>query len=441
MKHQGKNAIRGTYVRFVGNPFEIGPDKATDYCTDGIIVFENGIITAIGPASEILAQNIIDEETYIETYKDAVILPGFIDSHTHAAQIDVAAAYGEQLLDWLNKYTFPAEMKLSNYGYGAEIARLFLTECIKNGITFPVAFSTSYPNFTDALFSLAAEINMRIITGSVFMNRNVPEKLARDCQTNYADSKTLINKWHNQGRAKYSVIDRFAVTSTPEELEVVSALYHEHPGVYFHTHLSENKAEVEFAKALFPARAGYLDIYDHYDLVDERSIFAHCVHLTEAEISRLAEAGSIVSHSPASNMFLGSGLMDLKKYIDRGLKVNLASDFGAANKVAMLPSMDAAYKAAQLNNYSLHPACAYYMATAGAAKNLGLGDCVGNLQVGLEADFVILDNLATTTIAWRAKQCNSIAEVLFIHMMLGDDRATRAVYINGKRIFVDQSYS
>lgn len=439
MHHSRKKAIRGAYVRFKDNPFVVGPEQALDYCSDGIIVHENGIIIAVGPAEELLANGAVDGRTMVETYRDAVILPGFIDSHTHAAQVDVAAAYGEQLLDWLNKYTFPAEMKLEDPVYAAEIARLFLGACIANGTTFPVAFATSFPVFTDVLFAEAEKIGMRLIAGSVFMNRNVPDGLKMDARLNYEASEKLIDKWHNRGRAKYSVIDRFAITSTPEELELVSALFKKNQSVYFHTHLSENIAEVEFTKTLFPERAGYLDVYDHYGLVTERSIFAHCIHLTEEEMRRLASAGSVVAHSSASNMFLGSGFMNLKKYAAMGMKVNLASDFAAGNKFSMLVNMDAAYKIAQVHNFSLHPAYAYYMATAGAADNLGLGKVVGNLEPGLEADFTILDNHASTEIAWRASQCENIADLLFVHMILGDERSTRAVFINGKRIYVDGS--
>lgn len=439
MNYSDKKAIRGTYVRFLNNPFIVGPEQALDSCSDGIIVFENGIITAIGSADDVINSGILDDGTHVEFYRDAVIIPGFIDSHVHAAQVDVAASYGEKLLDWLNKYTFPAEMRLENPYYAAEIARIFLGECIANGITLPVAFATSYPNFTDAVFAEAEKIGMRIISGSVFMNRNVPEKLAMDSAANYAASQTLINKWHKRGRAQYSVIDRFAITSTPEELEIVSELFKNNPGVYFHTHLSENTDEVAFTKALFPERNGYLDIYDYYGLITDKSIFAHSIHLTDSEIDRLADAGAVVAHSSGSNLFLGSGFMDLNKYVRRGVKVNLATDFGAGNKMSMLMMMDAAYKIAQVHNFSLHPAYAYYIATTGAAHNLGLGDKVGNLEVGLEADFLILDNHATTQTAWRTEQCENISDLLFVHMILGDERTTRAVYINGKRIFVDHS--
>ena len=432
-----QTALRGTVARFKKNPFFAGPDYAFDIIDDAIIVIENGKISALACADKIIAAAIIHSDTVIEHYTDAVIIPGFIDSHVHAAQIDVAAAYGAKLLDWLNKYTFPGEMRLKDTDYGRLIADKFVAECARNGITCPVAFATSYESFTDTLFAAAEAKNLRIIAGSVFMNRNVPDGLACDCQENYAASQRMIDKWHGRGRAQYSVIDRFAITSTHEEMEAVSALYaaNKRQGVYFHTHLSENIDEVAFAKSLFPERAGYLDIYDHYGLVDERSIFAHCIHLTEAEIKRLAGAKSILAHSPESNLFLGSGFMDVKGYVAQGLKVNLASDFGAGNRVSMLRAMDAAYKTALVHNFSLHPAYAYYLATAGAAENLGIGKETGNLQVGQDADIVVLDNKATDMVQWRTAQCENAVEQLFIHMILGDDRSISATYNGGFKAY------
>ncbi|MEI6285391.1 MAG: guanine deaminase [Bacillota bacterium] len=432
-----QTAIRGTVARFKKNPFFAGPDYAFDIIEDAIIVVENGKIAALDTADKIVATSTLSADTVVERYNDAVIIPGFIDSHVHAAQIDIAAAYGAKLLDWLNKYTFPGEMRLKDADYGRIIADKFVGECARNGITCPVAFATSYESFTDTLFAAAEAKNLRIIAGSVFMNRNVPDGLAVDCQENYAASQRLIDKWHGRGRAQYSVIDRFAITSTHEEMEAVSSLYavNKKRGVYFHTHLSENIDEVAFAKSLFPERASYLDIYDHYGLVDERSIFAHCIHLTEAEIKRLAEAKSILAHSPESNLFLGSGFMDVKGYVAKGLKVNLASDFGAGNRVSMLRAMDAAYKTALVHNFSLHPAYAYYLATAGAAENLGIGAETGNLQVGQDADIVVLDNKATEMVQWRTAQCENAVEQLFIHMILGDDRSIAATYNGGFKAY------
>ena len=432
-----QTAIRGTVARFNKNPFLAGPDYAFDVIEDAIIVIENGKIAALDSADAILAEHKLNDTTVVESYTDAVIIPGFIDSHVHAAQIDVAAAYGEKLLDWLNKYTFPGEMRLKDEAYGKVIAQMFIKECARNGVTCPVAFATSYESFTDSLFQTAEDNNMRIIAGSVFMNRNVPDGLACNHEENYAASQRLINKWHGRGRAQYSVIDRFAITSTHEEMESVSALYaaNKHKGVYFHTHLSENTDEVAFTKSLFPERKGYLDIYDHYGLVGERSIFAHCIHLTDAEMARLAEAKSIVAHSPESNLFLGSGFMDLNQYVKAGLKVNLATDFGAGNRVSILRAMDAAYKTAQVHNVSLHPAYVYYTATAGAAENLGIGKDTGNLQVGQDADIAVLDNKATEMVAWRTAQCESAVEQLFIHMILGDDRSIQATYCGGVKAY------
>ena len=278
---------------------------------------------------------------------------------------------------------------------------------------------------------------MRMIAGKVLMNRNAPPALLDTAQSSYDDSKALIKKWHGKGRLSYAITPRFAPTSTPEQLELAGALWKEHSGVYMQTHISENKGEIEWVKELYPERKGYLDVYDHYGLVGARSIFGHGIHLTDSEWERMHETGSAVSHCPTSNEFLGSGLFPFPKAKDkkRPVRVGLATDIGAGTSFSQLQSMNESYKIAQLEGYSLSSAMAFYLATRGAAESLYLEDKIGSLEAGMEADLLVLDLKATPLIDFRMSFCQNINEVLFILMTLGDDRATKSVYIAGEKVY------
>jgi guanine deaminase len=203
------------------------------------------------------------------------------------------------------------------------------------------------------------------------------------------------------------------------------------------THISENLGEISWVKELFPNNKGYLDVYDQFGLLGKRAIFGHGIHLTDAEWERMYESGSAIAHCPTSNEFLGSGLFPFEKakLKSRPVKVGLATDIGAGTSFSQLQSMNESYKIAQLSGYSLSSFCAFYLATRGAAESLYLEDKIGSLEVGMEADLVILDLKASPLIEFRMSYCKNIQEILFILMTLGDDRTTKAVYVSGELVY------
>jgi guanine deaminase len=276
-----------------------------------------------------------------------------------------------------------------------------------------------------------------MIAGKVLMDRNSPELLNDTAQSGYDDSKALIKKWHNKGRLSYAITPRFAPTSTPLQLELAGKLWSENPGTYMQTHISENLGEISWVKELFPNNKGYLDVYDQFGLLGKRAIFGHGIHLTDAEWERMYESGSAIAHCPTSNEFLGSGLFPFEKakLKSRPVKVGLATDIGAGTSFSQLQSMNESYKIAQLSGYSLSSFCAFYLATRGAAEALYLEDKIGSLEVGMEADLVILDLKASPLIEFRMSYCKNIQEILFILMTLGDDRTTKAVYVSGELVY------
>jgi guanine deaminase len=301
-------AIRSSFLDFVGDPFYASELDCVRYIADGLLVLENGKVKALGAYAVLQPQY---STTPVTSYPGKLVMPGFIDTHIHYAQTEMVAAYGEQLLEWLNKYTFPTEGKFKDKDYAKKIAALFLDELIKNGTTTALVFATVHPESVDAFFEEASQRNLRMIAGKVLMDRNAPDFLTDTPESGYEESKTLIQKWHKNGRLLYAVTPRFAMTSTEAQLRLAGKLLQEFPDVYLHTHLSENVKEVEFVAELFPNTRGYLDVYDQAGLVGEKSVFAHGVQLTDEEFKRLSDAKSAISFCPTSNLFLGSGLFKL----------------------------------------------------------------------------------------------------------------------------------
>jgi guanine deaminase len=425
-------AIRAPALTFTGDAFIEGIERTMRYERDALVAMSGGRITHFGPASLVAPQ--LPPGTPVEQYgEDALLVPGFIDCHVHYPQTQIIGAYGEQLLDWLEKYTFVAEQQFASLDHARAVAELFLDNCLRNGTTTVASFCTVHAHSVDAFFEAAHARGMRTIAGKCLMDRNAPEALRDTAQRGYDESKALIGRWHGKGRSAYAITPRFAPTSTPEQMELAGALWKEHPGTYLQSHVSENRAEVEWAQRIFPDCAGYLDIYDRYGQLGPRAIFGHGIWLTDAERARLHESGTAIAHCPTSNLFLGSGLFDLRKAKQPGrpVRVGLGTDVGAGTTLSMLRTMGAAYQVAQLGGASLSPALAFYLATRGGAQALYLEDRIGSIAAGMEADLVVLNLKSTPLIDFRMRHCASFEDALFVQLTMADERAISAVYVGG----------
>ena len=430
-----KTGIRGRVVTFTGNPFTHPPHECFETMEDAVVVMEDGVISDVGQAADLKAR--LSDDVGIEHYPDALILPGFIDCHVHYPQTEIIGAYGKQLIDWLNKYTFVAEQKFDDHDYARKAAMVFLRECLRAGTTTTAAFCTVHPESVDAFFEESEKLNMRNIAGKVLMDRNAPGALTETPQAGYDQTKALIGRWHNRGRQLYAVTPRFAATSSPAQMEATGAVWREHPGTYLQSHLSESTAEIEWVMGMYPQRKNYVDVYAHYGQLGPRSIYGHGIHLSEAELRILHDTGTAIAHCPTSNLFLGSGLFDLGRAMapERPLRVGLATDLGAGTSFCQLVTMNEAYKVAHLKGFSLSPLHAFYMGTLGTARALYLDDKIGSISVGKEADLIVLDLKATALLEHRLQYARDIEEVLFVLMTLGDDRAIRATYIAGRKLY------
>ncbi|AEB57955.1 guanine deaminase [Ectopseudomonas mendocina] len=423
-----RKAYRAAILHSLADPTVVGIEQSYQYFEDGILLIENGKVAQVGAAAELLSKLTGVE---VQHYRDALITPGFIDTHIHYPQTGMIASYGEQLLDWLNTYTFPTEKQFEDKAHASDVAAIFLKELLRNGTTTALVFGSVHPQSVDAFFEQADKLNLRMIAGKVLMDRNAPDYLTDTAETGYAESKALIERWHGKGRLHYAVTPRFAPTSTPEQLDLAGKLFGEYPDLYMHTHISENKAEVAWVKDLFPARKGYLDVYDHHKLIGPRAVFAHGVHLCDDECKRLAETGSAVAFCPTSNLFLGSGLFDLNKLEEHGVRVGLGTDVGAGTSFSQLQSLNEAYKIMQLQGKKLDPFKSLYLATLGGANALYLDDKLGNFMPGKDADFLVLDYNATPLISYRMQQAKSLEERLFALTMLGDNRTVKETFAAG----------
>jgi guanine deaminase len=397
---------------------------------DGVLTMGDGRILACGPAEAILPT--LPPGVVPVHYERALILPGFIDAHTHYVQAQIIGSCGTQLLDWLERYTFVAEQAFAQIPHSVEIARRFCDELLRHGTTTAMIFCAVYPQSAEALFQEAERRNMRLVAGKVLMDRHAPKLLTDTAQQGYDESRALLEKWHGRGRCLYAITPRYAGSSSAAQLELAGALWREHPGAYMHSHLAENVAEVEWVRRLFPDARDYVDVYERFGMLGPRAVFAHGIHLSERELQRLAETRTTVAHCPTANLFLGSGLFGLHVARQRGVPVALGTDIGAGTSYSLLRAMGDAYNVAQLNRHTLTAPQAYYLATLGAARALQLDDRIGSLEPGHEADVVVLDAGATPALRLRTQRTESIEELLFTLMIMGDDRAVRATYVAGR---------
>ncbi|MEJ0026283.1 MAG: guanine deaminase [Rhizomicrobium sp.] len=426
-----RQAYRACVFHLLGDPS--ATDPLATYFSDGALVIEDGRVVQAGAWNDIGPT--LDAGVAVTRFENALIVPGFVDAHVHYPQIDMIASPGGRLLDWLEAYTFPSEKRFADKAVAADTASFFLDQLLRNGTTTALVFATVHKGSVEALFEAALARNMRLAAGKVLMDRDVPADLCDTAETGYAESAALIHAYHGKGRLTYAVTPRFAASSTERQLELSARLVAENPGVLLQTHLSENTDEVALVLRTYPGCTDYLDVYEEFGLATERSVFAHCIHLSPDEWRRMGVHGSAAAFCPTSNLFLGSGLFDLAAAARAGVSVGLGTDIGAGTSLSQLQTMNEAYKVGQMQRQSLDAFQLFYLATLGGAKALRMDDRIGNFVPGKEADFVVLDTAAAPLLERRIGHARSPAEALFVLAMLGDDRAVRETYVMGRRAY------
>lgn len=414
----------------VADPFE-GGAEAWRYWENGYLAVDEGRIVGVGSWDErpdVLAGEVV------QLGSESLISPGFIDTHLHAPQLEMIGSYGGHLLEWLERYTFPTEARFADEDHARRVASAFYPELLRNGTTTALIFSTIHARATEIFFEEAAAAGFRGIIGKTMMDRNAPPFLLEAAKTSYDESKALIDRWSGHELLTYAITPRFAPTSTETLLELAGSLRKEYPACYVHSHVSENLAEVEWVRELFPSHADYVSVYEHYGLVGDRTVLAHGVHLTDEELRRLAEKGARISHCPNSNLFLGSGLFPMKRARTAGVLVGLGSDIGAGTTPSLFNAMADAYKVQQVQGSVLDPFQLWYLATLGGARVLSLDDRIGSLENGKDADFLVLDLQATPLLEMRTVHTKTVEDLLAGLIFMGDDRVVRKTFVRGREV-------
>lgn len=425
--------IRGRLLTFLRRPESLDDADALSYEADGGLLIRDGRIVRRGPFADVRVH--AGDGVEVVDHRPHLVLPGFIDAHAHFPQMQVIASFGAELLEWLNRYTFPEEMKFSDPDHCERIAAAFLDEMIRQGTTTAAVYCTVRRESADALFAEAEARGMAMIAGKVMMDRNAPEALTDTPQSSHDDTEALITRWHGRGRLSYAITPRFAITSSPEQLDVVRALVAAHPDCHVQTHLSENHAEIALTRQLYPDAPDYFGVYEAHGMAGPKSLFGHSIHLSERELDAMADSGSVAVFCPTSNLFLGSGLMDWQRYARRAkpVRVAAATDVGGGTNYSMLRTMDEGYKVIALNGEKINPLASFWQITRGNAEALSMEWCIGTLEEGTDADLVVLDARATPAMALRMETVTTLAEELFLLQTMGDDRAIVETWVAGRR--------
>jgi len=413
------------------DPFVIEDDSHYLWCEDGFLSVSDGRVTGVG-----LWHGRPDSgDEVVDLGRTKMIVPGFVDTHLHAPQLEMIGSYGGHLLEWLNRYTFPTEMKFSDPAHARDIATGLYEQLLSNGTTTALIFSTIHAEATEIFFDEAERRGFRAIIGKVMMDRNAPEPLLEDAETSARESRALIERWHGRGLLRYAITPRFAPTATERMLELAGELKSEYPDVYVHTHVAENRPEIKWVRELFPNDANYSSVYDRFGLLSDRTILAHGVHLEDEELDLLRERGARIAHCPNSNLFLGSGLFPMQRVMNQGVMVGLGSDIGAGTTPSIMTAMADAYKVQQVRDVSLNPFQLWYLATLGGARVLSLDSLTGSLEAGKDADFLVLDLEATPLLTYRTRNAERLQDLLAGCIFIGDDRMVVEAYVKGRRVY------
>jgi guanine deaminase len=423
-----RTAIRARLLDFISDPTHSA--SAVRLVEDGLLLIDGGRIVARGEYGPLSRALHADEK--VADFSGCLLMPGFIDVHTHFPQLDVIASPAGGVLDWLTRHTYPAEARFADPAVCQEAARFFLDELARNGTTSACVLGTVHAQSVDALFAEAHARDVRLVAGKCLMDRNCPRELRDTAEEGVQQSSDLADRWHGKRRLAYAITPRFAASSSTRQLQLAGELASARRDLYVQSHLAESEEEVRWVRELYPQARSYLDVYDAVGLVRELSVYAHCIWLDSADRLRLAQARAVAAVCPGSNLFLGSGAFDFRLAEQAGMTVALGSDVGGGQSFSMLAAMRAAHDVALMRGGMLRATQLFYWATRGAADALGWEGQVGTLESGAEADLVVLDPAATPLLARRTAAAGSIEEQLFALMILGDDRAVRETFIAGQ---------
>jgi len=426
--------LRGRTLSFRRQPESADDNDFFDYQADGAIAVDaHGRIAAAGDATSVLAAH---PDWRMTDHRPYLLMPGFIDPHVHFPQVQIVASPAPDLLAWLNTYTFPAEAAFADEAHADAMAPRFLDRLLENGTTSAAVYGSVHPASVRSLVNAAAARDMSLIAGKPMMDTNVPQTVRDTAEQGARETDDLI-RWQSQreggARQEIAITVRFAVTSSAAQLAAAGELAQQYPDAAIQTHLSENDAEIAEVARRFPDARDYTDVYDRAGLLCERTLLAHCLHLSDRECAVLSERGSVAVGCPTSNLFLGSGLFDAMRLAKHGVRQALATDIGGGTSYSMLRTLDEMFKVSQLRGTVTPPLHGFCQATLGNAEAMGRAGEIGSLMPGHFADVIVLDAAATPAMALRMERAESLEEELMVLQTMGDDRSVVATYVAGKQ--------
>lgn len=412
------------------------PQNDYQFFEDGILIVDKGKIQYMGSAEHFFNnQAHLNPNTITITTHNGVIFPGLIDAHVHYPQMEMMASYGEKLVDWLNNYTYPTEKKYQDANYAKSQAIDFINQLFANGTTTASVYATRFPQSVHAFFEAAELYQARMICGKVMMDRFASDMLRDKPKEAAYETQALIERWHNQGRNLYALSPRFAAACSPQLLSQITQIAERHTDIFIQTHVSGSPTEVDIVKQLYPQHQDYLSIYENAKLIRERTLLGHGIYFSEEELQRLGKTNATIVSCPTSNFFLGSGLFPYKKVKKHNVNVAFGSDIGAGTRLSLFENLADAYKACQLQNYPLDPFEALYQCTQGSAVTMQLDDKIGNLNVGTEADFIVLNVDNSPILKQRLRRVDNLESRLFALIMLGNECVVQSTYVAGKHVY------
>jgi guanine deaminase len=423
---------RATVMDTPGDPFVGAPVDALAVDDDGAIVVRDGVIVARGTFESVRAAH---PDESVTDLRGGILVPGFVDTHVHYPQIRAIGGLGMPLLDWLDQCALPEECKLADRDYAETIATEFLEGLLHSGTTSALVFGSHFATAMDALFAGAEQRRLNITSGLVLSDRILPDELLTTPERALSESAALIERWHGRGRLRYAVTPRFSLSASDPILDVCGELLAD--DVWFTSHINENVAEVATVVDLFPGSRDYLDTYDRHGLVTPRSVFAHNVHASDAELARMGEIGAWTSHCPSSNSALGSGLFPLRRHVENGVGVALGSDVGAGTGLYLPKEGLQAYFMQQLlgvDGLPLSPVHLLYLSTHAGALALGIADRVGDLSVGKDFDAVLWRAPKNSDLGVNLQYAVDAADALARIFALATPADVHGVWLKGERV-------
>ena len=365
------------------------------YEADGLVeVDQSGRLAFVGPAAD--APDGRDATRPVIDLRPWVVMPGMVDLHAHLPQLPNAGlGAGMDLLAWLERYIFPLE-RAFDVPTAERVAPAAWRAFAAAGTTTAMVYGAVYEASLDVTFRAAKEHGIRAIVGKVMMDRGTYDPTIDPgaiLERSLAESARLIERWHGAdgGRLQYAVTPRFAVSCTADLLRESAALARS-TGAYWQTHVAEDPGEMAEVARLFPDAIDYVDVYDRAGGLGERTVLAHAVHLSDREVERLVQTATRIAHCPSSNLFLASGVMPLGRYLEAGLSVGLGSDVAGGPDLSLFGVMRVGFYAQSAMGWPTPSPLEWLrLGTLEGARVLGLGEVIGSLELGKEADLIVVD--------------------------------------------------